>query len=43
MTPDTPKLLALADDLQLAFKLMQAQFIASRNRLQEELEQIAAR
>ena len=33
----------LADDLQLAFKLAQGQFIASRDRLREELEEIATR
>ena len=32
-----------ADALQLAFKEMQAQFIVSRDRLREELEQIATR
>jgi len=32
-----------ADALQLTFKEMQAQFIVSRDRLREELEQIATR
>jgi len=32
-----------ADTLQGAFKLVQAQFIASRDRLREDLEQIATR
>ena len=32
-----------ADALQLAFRQMQAQFIVSRDRLREELEQIATR